>query len=139
MVRKLASFALFAGGLVAGQSTTVSCCECEDSRWSGDVIRLSDREMRDHVDHIEPFRTSGLGKGLRLAGTVVVEIRFESSGKVECARAKSGHPIAITAAMEVVSKWTFKPPVRNGAAKAVCGIVKIRYRLRNQGSSTELK
>jgi len=95
--------------------------------------------MRDHVDHIEPLQPSGLGKDLNLAGTVVVEFRFGPDGKVACARATSGHPIAISAAMEAVPKWTFKPALRNGAPKAGCGRITIRYRLRDQGSSTKLQ
>ena len=67
--------------------------------------------MRDHVDHIEPLKPSGLDKGLNLAGIIVVEIRFESAGKVACVRAKSGYPITISAAMAAVPKWIFKPLV----------------------------
>jgi len=80
-----------------------------------------------------------LDKGLKLAGIVVMEMRFGPSGRVACARVKSGHPIAVSPAMEAVRKWTFKPVVSNGVAKAGCGRMTIKYRLRDQGSSTKLR
>ena len=95
--------------------------------------------MRDHVDHVEPLKPTGLDKGLNLAGIVVVEIRFDPSGAVAYARAKSGHPIAVAAAMEAARKWTFKPLISNGVAKPGYGRITIKYRLRDQGSSTELR
>lgn len=132
------SFIVLVSGLIAAQVPT-ACCNCENSARSDDVICLSPKEMRNQVDHIEPLKPSGLGKGLNLAGTVVVEIRFEAGGKVTCVRARSGHPIAISAAIEAVPKWTFKPVVSNGVAKAGCGRITIKYRLRDKGSSTEVR
>ena len=137
--QRVASAVLLAAAMVAAQPSSVACCDCEKSVRSGNVICLGVKEMRKQVDHVEPLKPSGLGTGLNLAGIVVVEIRFEPGGKVACARAKSGHPIAISAAMEAVKKWTFRPLISNGAAKAGCGHIAIKYRLRDQGSSTELR
>jgi hypothetical protein len=132
-------FIVLLAGLAVAQSPSVPCCNCESPRRSDDVICISAKEMRDHVDQIEPLKPSGLGKGLNLAGIIVVEMRFEPNGKVACVRAKSGHPIAISAAMEAVRKWNFKPLRLNGAAKGACGDITIKYRLRDKGSSTELR
>ena len=129
-------------GLGWSQSRSEPCCKCGghiSSNRSSSPICLSAKEMRDHVDHMEPLQPSGLGKGLNLSGTVVVEIRFGSDGKVACSQFRSGHPIAIAAATEAVPKWTFKPLVSNGVAKVACGRITIKYRLRDQGSSTELQ
>jgi hypothetical protein len=103
------------------------------------VICLNAKEMRRHVDHIEPLRPSGLGDGLSLVGIVVLEARFEINGKVSCFRAKSGHPIAISAAMEAIPKWTFKPVASNGSVKAGCGQITIKYRLGDRRTSTGLQ
>src|SRR5947207_316691 len=108
MIRRMFVVVVLAGS-AAGQVRSVACCECEGATRSDDLICLNAKQMRDHVDRIEPLKPSGLDKGLNLAGVVVVEVRFESTGKVVCARAKSGHPIAVSAAMEAVPKWTFKP------------------------------
>ena len=139
MIQKVPYIVLLTAGLVAAESTSASCCKCEKSGQSDEVICLSNKEMRDQVDHLEPLKPSGLDKDLNLAGIIVVEIRFEPGGEVACARAKSGHPIAISAAMKAVRRWTFKPLVSNGPAKAGCGIITIKYRLRHQGSSTKLQ
>ena len=124
------------------QPRTGSCCECGPSRAdlekSGDIVCLSPQEMRSRVDHVEALRPSGLGKDVNISGRVVLEVRFEPGGKVECARATSGHPIAIAAAMEAIRKWTFKPLTSDGAGKSGCGQVTIKYRLRDRGSTTKL-
>ena len=138
-LRRLVFITLLAAGLVQAQAPTVPCCNCENSGRLDEVICLSTKDMREHVDHVEPLKPSGLERGLNLAGSVVVEIRFEPGGKVACARAKSGHPIAISAVMQAMPKWTFKPLVFGGLAKAGCGRITIKYRLRDQGSSTELQ
>ena len=122
------------------QSPPLPCCNsCQTERRSDDLVCLSTNEMRDHVDHLEPLKPSGLDKGLNLAGIVVVEVRFGATGKVACARAKSGHPIAISAAMRAVQKWTFKPVESGGVARGGCGSISIKYRLRDQGSSTKVQ
>ena len=137
--RRVSFIVLLAAGLLAAQVPSVPCCSCGNSGRSDDVVCLSTKDMREHADHIQPLKPSGLEKGLNLSGIVVMEIRFEISGRVECTCAKSGHPIAISAAMEAVPKWTFKPLVSNGVPKAGCGRITIKYRLRDQGSSTELQ
>lgn len=140
MMRVFAILLLISGVGVAQDGDT--CCKCEahsPSEHSGGAICLTDREMRSHVDHIEPLQPSGLGTGLNLSGTVVMEIRLDPNGKVACARAKSGHPIAISAAMQAIPKWTFKPVLSNGVRKAGCGRITIKYSLRDRGSSTELR
>src|SRR5437879_982784 len=89
----------------SGQTAQDPCCKCDtrvNSERPRDVVCLSAKEMRAHVARIEPLRPSGLGTGLHVAGTLAVEVRFAPDGKVACARAASGHPIAISAAMEAL-------------------------------------
>ena len=124
--------------LLAAQPPAVPCCTC-GAKQSDDAVCLNSKEMRGRVDHIEPLKPSGLEKDLNIAGITVLEVRFEADGTVACARARSGHPIAISAAMEAIRKWTFKPVLSNGVAKGACGTVTIKYRLRQNGSSTTLQ
>src|SRR5260370_15206813 len=100
MMTTAVTILLLAAGAGWAQARSGRCCECDGHTSSDqtDVVCLSSKEMRDHVDHIEPLQPSGLGKDLNLAGTVVVEFRFVPDGKVACARARSVHPIAISAA-----------------------------------------
>ena len=133
---------LVAVAMGASQRGPAPCCKCDgvvSSARPNDAVCLNSREMRDQIEHVEPLKPSGLGRGLNLAGTVVVELRFDPDGKVACFRALGGRPIAVAAAMEAVRKWTFKPLMANGVARAGCGRLTIKYRLRDQGSSTELQ
>ena len=133
---------LLATGACWPQTVSEACCQCgphASAVQPSGVVCLATKEMRRQVDHIEPLKPSGLGRGLNLAGTVVVEVRFTADGKVVCSTAKSGHPIAVAAAMEAIPKWTFKPLTSNGVAKSGCGRITIKYRLRDRGSSTELQ
>lgn len=128
-------------GIVSAQSQASSWCKCKPgaSSSSSDVICLGAKDMRTHVERLEPLKPSGLGKRINLAGTVVLEVAFDSDGKPFCFRAKSSHPIAVSAAMEALPKWTFKPLSVKGTPKSGCGQITIKYRLRDQGSTTELQ
>jgi TonB family protein len=137
MIQTVSLIVLFAV-LLAAQPSAAPCCTC-GAQQTADTVCLSSKEMRDHVDHVEPLKPSGLEKNLNIAGIVVIDVRFEPDGSVSCARARSGHPIAISAAMEAIRKWTFKPVLSNGVAKGACGSITIKYRLRQQGSSTTLQ
>jgi len=130
---------LIAAGTGWAQADSDACCKCGRGTAAGQAICLSTKEMRGQVSHFEPLQTSGLGKGLNLAGTVVLEIRFGPDGKVACSHVASGHPIAISAAMESLPKWTFKPVMAGAMPKGGCGHITIKYKLRDQGSSTELQ
>lgn len=130
------------GRMIWAQPALDACCKCDDGRPSGqavDVVCLNAKEMRRHVNHIEPLHPSGYGNKLNLAGILVMEIRFDSNGAVACARAKSGHPLGVSAAMAAITKWTFRPIVTGSARTPGCGIITIKYRLRDKGSSTELQ
>ncbi|MEO8659377.1 MAG: hypothetical protein ABI693_12965 [Bryobacteraceae bacterium] len=130
------------GWMVWAQPSSDACCKCDERRPSGQaggVVCLNAQEMRRHVNHIEPLQPSGYGKKLNLAGIVVIEVRFDSNGTVACARAKSGHPLGVSAAMAAINKWTFRPIVTGSARTPGCGIITIKYRLRDKGSSTELQ
>ena len=123
------------------QANIEACCKCEpgSSDNSGDAICLTAKEMRALVDHIEPLQPSGLDKGLNLTGRLAIEVRFGRDGKVACARALEGHPIAIAAAMDAIRKWTLKPIELSGVPKAGCGRITIKYKLRDRGSSTVIQ
>jgi hypothetical protein len=116
------------------------CHECEKVGDSDAVIRLTAKEMRDHVNHLEPLKSPGMGsKGIRGSGTVRLEIWFDHAGNVSRTRAICGHPIALSVAMRAVPKWTFKPLVKKGVKKGGCGIVTIKYRFQNREASTKLQ
>ena len=131
---------LFGAAFAASGERADPCCPCGTGADHADAVRITADETRKHVDHIEPLQPSGLDKNLNITGILVVEVRFGTNGKVECARATSGNPIAIAAAMQALPKWTFKPLIVGGAPQPGCGQLSIRYHLSGRkGSSTKLK
>lgn len=122
------------------KSGQVLCRECEEVGGSDSLVCLTAKEMRNYVDHLEPLKPPGMGaKGVRGSGVVRLEIWFDPTGKVSRTRAIWGHPIALSAAMRAVPKWTFKPVVKGGVKKAGCGVVTIKYRFRDREASTALQ
>jgi len=141
MLRRILFFVVVTAGAVLAQSGSDACCRCEggDRPRESRAACLTAKEMRNQLDHFEGLQPSGLGHGLNLNGTVVLDIRFDAEGKVVCSRARSGHPIAISAAMHAIPKWSFKPVRSNGTTRGGCGPITIKYHLRDQGSSSEVQ
>jgi hypothetical protein len=140
VIRSLTLFTLlFVGTFAFAQERSIPCCNCESASRSADAICLSPDQIRGLVRHIEPLRPSGLDKKLKLIGTLIIEVGLDADGKVECTRAMDGNPIAMSAAMLALPKWTFKPFVQGGKPRSSCGRLQIRYRLSNKGSSTKLQ
>ena len=104
------------------------CCKCDNVGPSEEVICLSVKQMRDHVDHIEPIKTPGLMNG-RGRGILRLAILFDSTGRASSIRWKCGSPLLTGVAIEAIRKWTFKPVLANGVKKAGCGIITIKYRV----------
>lgn len=67
-----------------------------------------------------------LGHG-HLRGEVVLDLLIDEQGHVACARAISGHPIAIASAMASIQTWRFKPFVQRNKGIAVFGHLTIPY------------
>jgi protein TonB len=70
-----------------------------------------------------------LAKQMRLEGVVSVEVMIGLDGRVESARAVSGHPLFIRAAIHSAYGWRFEPTLLNGAPVRVTGIVTFNFRL----------
>ena len=60
-------------------------------------------------------------------GDVVVRIHSDTHGMLRSARAVSGHPLKIAAAIAAVRKWKFRPLIERRKARTVTGIVTVRF------------
>lgn len=130
---------LFGAAFALAQDPLPGNCNCDSENCPKDALRLSADQTRKQVDHIEPLRPSQLDRNVALAGILVVEVRFRTDGKLQCARAISGNPIAIATAMEALPKWTVREWVAgDGAQRCRCGQLRIRYRLSNKEASIKL-
>ena len=59
----------------------------------------------------------------RIEGPVSVEVVISPEGRVEAARAVSGHPLLKQAAVEAARSWRFQPTLLNGVPVRVTGII----------------
>jgi TonB family protein len=62
-----------------------------------------------------------------IQGKVIVEITIAPDGSVVQARAVSGHPILVQAALDAVKRWKYEPFVENGAPVTVKSQVRVLF------------
>jgi protein TonB len=70
-----------------------------------------------------------LAKQSHVWGIVVVSAVIDEHGNVVQARALSGHPILIPAALNAVLQWKYQPTLLNGTPVAVEMEVTVRFNL----------
>ena len=68
-----------------------------------------------------------LAKQIHLSGSVSVEVMIAPDGHVEAARAVSGHPMLMTAALEAARGWRFEPTLLNGTPVRVSGVIVFNF------------
>jgi protein TonB len=70
-----------------------------------------------------------LAKRAYVQGAVVVEVVIAESGRVESARAMSGHPLLVMPATEAARRWRFAPTLLNGHPVKVTGVITFNFKL----------
>lgn len=84
-----------------------------------DVPLTASEEVLSHLtNRVEPMYPP-LAKIARIRGSVLVRLIIGADGKVRGARALSGHPLLVEAALDAVRQWSFTPFVKNGLAAEV--------------------
>jgi protein TonB len=68
-----------------------------------------------------------LAKQIHLSGSVSVEVVIALDGRVEVARAISGHPLLVTAAVDAARGWRFEPTLLNGTPVRVSGVIVFNF------------
>lgn len=66
---------------------------------------------------------------IKLEGSVSVEVVISPEGRVEAARAVSGHPLLKPSAVEAAHLWRFQPTLLNGSPVRVTGIITFVFKL----------
>lgn len=70
-----------------------------------------------------------LAKAANVSGTVVVEITIDEQGVVSAARAVSGHPLLLDAAVTAARQWEFPPTTLAGEPVRIVGIIAFNFNL----------
>jgi protein TonB len=68
-----------------------------------------------------------LARQIHLSGSVSVEVMLGLDGHVETARAISGHPLLVTAAVDAARGWRFEPTLLNGTPVRVSGVIVFNF------------
>ncbi len=72
-----------------------------------------------------PYPT--MGKAVRAAGAVPVQITISEEGRVIAATVISGHPLLRDAAQQAAMQWVFSPTVLNGKSVKVSGVISFNF------------
>ena len=116
---------------------TLTCdCTCEEHH-ANSGASLTDAQMRQYVKHVE-MEPDRMGNHSNLKGIAVFRIAFDRHGRVSCAEALSGHPIAISLLTASMERWRFKRFVQNGSAVRACGRLTLRFSVVEGQSAVEV-
>jgi hypothetical protein len=130
-------FLLGLAGLSVAQTTRTTLaggCPCQENHTDPGTDCLTDVQMPQYVKHVE-MEPDRMGNHTNLQGVAVFRIAFDKHGRVDCAEALSGHPIAISLLMASLGRWRFKRFVRNGTSVRACGRLSVRFSVA-EGRST---
>lgn len=108
--------------------------------WSKDCgcpNRLTQSDMAKATKHLS-MDSYDEKADVNIDGTAVVELSVRSDGSVKCARAVSGHPLAMNQLISASDNWLFKPLMKNGTPVPFCGKVRVNYKIVKSHSSVEL-
>jgi len=64
-----------------------------------------------------------------IQGEVVLDADISKEGSVDALRVISGHPLLISAAVNAVKEWRYKPYMLNGAPVAVNTHITVKFSL----------
>ena len=70
-----------------------------------------------------------LARQAHIQGEVVLDADISTEGSVDALRVISGHPLLISAAVNAVKEWRYKPYTLNGASVAVNTHITVKFRL----------
>ena len=93
--------------------------------------------MSGQVEHIE-MGADVMGNHVNVKRIALMEVTIDNDGRVLCAQALSGHPLAITHLIEASRRWKFKPYLKNGSAQRFCGRLRLNFSFVENKPSVEV-
>jgi TonB family protein len=94
-----------------------------------EAVQVSAKDIQQHIDH-KAFPTYPLAaKAARVEGSVVLDLRIGTKGKIETLKVVSGPALLQQAATDCLEKWTFRPFTKDGAPVAAEGQYTIIFSL----------
>lgn len=93
-------------------------------------LRISNMKPGSLVHRVEPVYPAA-ARNARIQGPVVLEAVVSKEGAIENLRLISGHPLLVTAAIEAVRQWRYKPYILNEEAIEVETQITVNFVLAN--------
>jgi protein TonB len=76
------------------------------------LVRLSHMSEGDLIRKVQPAYPA-LARSARIQGTVLLQAVISKQGTIENVRVLNGHPLLVTAAIDAVRQWRYRPYVLN--------------------------
>jgi protein TonB len=93
-------------------------------------LRISSMQPGSLIHRVEPLYPAA-ARNARIQGPVVLEALVSKTGTIENLRLVSGHPLLVTAAIEAVRQWRYKPYILNEEAIEVETRITVNFVLAN--------
>jgi protein TonB len=116
------------GGVIGGTGTSVPIPPPQKVAAKRIVRVGSNLKAPRQTFSVQP-EYPALARQTHLSGTVVVNAVIDERGNVVGARAVSGHPLLVPAALNAVLQWKYEPTLLNGAPVAVEMEVTVHFNL----------
>jgi protein TonB len=97
-----------------------------------DVLQVDAKTIQQHVDHKVFPVYPPIAYAVHVQGTVVLDIRIGTTGKIVSMDVASGPPMLRQAAIDCVKQWTFHPFEKDGAPVIATGQISIIFVLGDQ-------
>jgi periplasmic protein TonB len=118
------------GGVIGGTGTSVPIPPPQQSAAKRIVRVGSNLKAPRQIYSVQPEYPE-LARQAHVWGTVVVNAVIDEHGNVARARAVSGHPLLVSAALKTVLQWKYEPTLLNGTPVAVEMEVTVHFNLGN--------
>lgn len=92
------------------------------------VIRRSHLDEGQIIRKVQPVYPA-MARTVRVQGPVTLEALIGRDGGIEHLKAVSGHPLLITAAMDAVQQWRYRPYLLNGSPVEVQTTITVNFYL----------
>src|SRR5229473_755302 len=118
------------GGVIGGTGSSIPIPPPQQSAPKRIVRVGSNLKAPRQIYSVQP-EYPALARQTHVSGTVVVNAVIDEHGNVVGARALSGHPLLIPAALKAVLQWKYEPTLLNGTPVAVEMEVTVHFQLRS--------
>jgi TonB family protein len=100
------------------------------------VIQVTAKMIQEHTDHRAFPVYPPIAKAARVQGTVVLDLRIGTTGRIESIKVVSGPPMLQQAAIDCLKQWTFHPFEKDGVPAIATGQYNIIFTLGDQSNAT---